>query len=226
MLPVFLYPGVVEDFPDPRAADVEGLVAVGGDLCAARLLRAYESGIFPWFDEESPGLWWCPDPRAVLLPENLHVSRRMARVLRGHSYEITWDRDFPAVIAACAERREDGTWIVPEMIAAYTALHDLGHAHSLEVWDGDRLVGGLYGVQRGGLFAGESMFHRVRDASKIALITAVKDLSALGVEIVDVQMQTDHLASMGVTEMRRTDYLRRLADLSSKHCAPPERVTP
>ena len=216
MLPVLLQPGLVVDFPDPRAADAEGLVAVGGDLSVPRLLRAYEQGIFPWFNEDNPELWWSPDPRAVLLPENLHVSRSMARCLRRGQFEITWDHAFAEVMRCCATGREDGTWIVPSMIAAYTELHRAGHAHSLEVWDGRRLVGGIYGVHRGGLFAGESMFHRATNASKVALIELVRRLARVGIELIDVQLMTDHLASMGAVEWRREEYLRRIAYLTRK----------
>jgi leucyl/phenylalanyl-tRNA--protein transferase len=216
MLPAFLQPGFVDAFPDPRGADGEGLVAVGGDLCVERLLLAYDSGIFPWFSEENPELWWSPDPRAVLFPENLHISRSMSRWLLTHEFTVTWNRAFPEVMQGCAEERCDGTWILPEMIESYTELNRQHHAHSLEVWSGADLVGGIYGVHRGGLFAGESMFHRVDNVSKFALIKLVQTLHTLGVELIDVQLMTPHLASMGAVEIPREHYLELVHHLRKK----------
>ncbi|MCB9872446.1 MAG: leucyl/phenylalanyl-tRNA--protein transferase [Planctomycetes bacterium] len=213
---MLLHPGVIEDFPDPRRADPEGLVAIGGDLSVERLLLAYEQGVFPWFNADHPELWWSPDPRAVVLPQTLHVSRSMLRCLRGGRFHTTRDAAFGEVIRGCAENREDGTWIVRRMITAYTALHRAGHAHSLEVWEGERLVGGIYGVHRGGLFAAESMFHRATNASKVALIELVRWLGERGVELVDVQLMTPHLATMGAIEIRREAYLRRVEALVCK----------
>lgn len=202
-------------FPDPRLADARGLVAVGGDLSMARLLAAYEAGIFPWYEEGLPPLWWSPDPRAVLEPEALHVSRSLARTLRRGRFDFTWNRSFLEVMRGCAARAE-GTWIVPEMFDAYAALHRAGHAHSLEVWYRGSLAGGLYGVQRGGLFAAESMFHRVTDASKVALVVAVRSLAAAGVVLFDVQLRTAHLASMGVREIPRESYLERVREATAR----------
>lgn len=216
MLPILLTPGVIEDFPDPRLTDEEGLVAVGGDLSRDRLLRAYDQGVFPWFNEGTPELWWSPEPRAVLFPADLHISRSMQRVLSKGNFELSLNRAFVEVMIACSEERFDGTWILPEMIEAYSDLNAHGHAHSVEVWQDGDLVGGIYGVQRGALFAGESMFHRQTNASKVALITLVRSLAAAGVELVDVQMMTPHLASMGAVSIPRADYLARISVLTHK----------
>lgn len=197
-------------FPDPRQADSEGLVAIGGDLSAERLLLAYDSGIFPWYDRGLPPLWWSPDPRAVLERKRLHVSRSMRRLIRHPGYRLTFNRDFRRVMVECGRHRDGGTWILPEMVTAYVRLHDLGDAHSFEVWEDGELVGGLYGVQRGGLFAAESMFHRRTNASKLALIASVIALFDAGVVLYDVQFLTPHLESMGATLISRTEYLARL----------------
>lgn len=207
--PHYVEPGGPLYFPSPDAYDDEGLVAVGGDLSVPRLLLAYDSGIFPWYDEGLPPLWWSPNPRAVIEPAALHVSRSMQRVIRQGTFRVTWNRAFGAVMRGCADR-EEGTWIVPEMLEAYSELHQLGHAHSLEVWRGSELVGGLYGVQRGGLFAAESMFHRATNASKLALIALVRALAPRGIELIDTQLLTPHLASLGATAIPRREYLGRL----------------
>ncbi len=207
--PLYIPPGGPLYFPNPELADDDGLVAMGGDLTPARLLLAYDSGIFPWYDEGLPPLWWSPDPRAVIEPDRVHVSRSMGRLLRQARFETSWDRAFEAVMRGCGER-EEGTWILPEMIEAYLKLYELGHAHSIEVWQDGALVGGLYGVHRGGLFAAESMFHRASNASKVALITLVRELGARGIELFDVQFLTSHLASLGAREIPRRDYLERL----------------
>src|SRR5262245_30579271 len=165
---VFLPPGSPLDLPDPRLADDEGCIAVGGDLSPERLLLGYERGIFPWYSAGLPPVWWSPNPRAVMDRETLHISRSMRRVLRTSRFVLTRNRAFAEVMRACGENREGGTWILPEMLLAYTHLHELGHAHSFEVWQDEKLVGGVYGVQRGALFAAESMFHRVTNASKFA----------------------------------------------------------
>jgi leucyl/phenylalanyl-tRNA--protein transferase len=210
VLPVFLPPGAPIWFPDPREADLDGLVAVGADLSPDRILHAYDQGIFPWFDEDVPPLWWSPDPRAVIPVDRVHVSRRLARRLGRERFRFSWDAAFGEVLRACAADRDEGTWLVPEMIEAYDRLHALGHAHSLEVWRGDELVGGIYGVQRGGLFAGESMFHRVTDASKAALVACVRSVASRGVVLFDVQMETPHLISMGARVWSRERYLDEL----------------
>jgi leucyl/phenylalanyl-tRNA---protein transferase len=210
--PIILHPSHLTQFPDPGHYDNEGLVAVGGDLSPQRLLLAYDHGIFPWYNERYPPLWWCPNPRAVMPLGAPRVSRSMRRTLRKHDFEVTWDAAFGQVIRSCGTGRREGTWILPEVIEAYELLHRQGHAHSLEVWQTGKLVGGLYGVQRGALFAAESMFHRVTDMSKVALLYAVSTLSAAGVELLDVQFLTPHLASLGAEEITRPVYLQRLRE--------------
>jgi leucyl/phenylalanyl-tRNA--protein transferase len=194
----------------PEAADEQGLVAIGGDLAPATLLDAYRSGVFPWYDEHTPICWWSPDPRAIIPLDGLHVSRRLARTIRGGRFTVTFNRDFAGVIHGCANRPGEGTWLVPEMIDAYRDLHRLGHAHSVEVWHGDELAGGTYGVAVGGLFAGESMFHRVTDASKVALAALVDRLNERKFTLFDVQFVTPHTSRMGAVEIPRADYLDRL----------------
>jgi len=210
--PRILLPGKLPEFPDPSRSDGRGLVAAGGELAPAWLLAAYERGIFPWYDDGLPILWWSPDPRTVIDASSLHVSRSMRRFLRTSALTLSFNGAFTRVMLECALEREGGTWILPEMVEAYTELHTLGHAHSVEVWQGEELVGGLYGVQRGALFAAESMFHRVTDASKLALIAAVQSLFAAGIRLFDVQFTTPHLASMGAFEVSRSEYLARLSE--------------
>ena len=197
---------------DPRLGEPEGLIGVGGDLSPALLLRAYSEGVFPWFSEGDPVLWWSPDPRAIIELDGLHVSRRLARTIRSGKFRVTIDRQFEAVMRACGEARPDGTWVTDEMIAAYSRLNREGHAHSLEVWHGDALAGGIYGVAIGGLFAGESMFHTVTDASKVALAALVEHLKNRGYALFDVQMKTEHTERMGAVEIARDSYLARLHD--------------
>jgi leucyl/phenylalanyl-tRNA--protein transferase len=197
-------------FPDPESADAEGLLAVGGDLTPERLLLAYECGIFPWYAEGLPPMWWSPDPRAVLDARSLHVSKSLARELRRGHFSVTVNRAFERVMRECGNERDGGTWILPEMIRAYVRLHERGDALSFEVWLDGALAGGLYGVQRGALFAAESMFHRETNASKVALVAAVRSLFGAGIELFDVQFLTSHLASMGVYEIPRSEYLRRV----------------
>jgi leucyl/phenylalanyl-tRNA--protein transferase len=209
--PVFLRNEDPPDFPDPELYDRDGLVAIGGDLGSQRLLHAYRSGIFPWYAEGYVPMWWSPDPRALLSPATLHVSRRLRRVLRQGGFELTWNRCFARVMAECGKRRGEGTWVIPEMVVAYTRLFELGHAHSLEVWQGGELVGGTYGVQVGAMFAAESKFHRRTDMSKVALVALVGSLFAAGIELLDVQFTTPHLSALGAFEVSRADYLARLA---------------
>ncbi|MDF3071031.1 MAG: aat [Polyangiaceae bacterium] len=216
----FLGPGSPLSFPDPSESDDEGLLAVGGDLSPARLLFAYESGIFPWYSAGVPPLWWSPNPRAVMTRERLHVSRSLRRTLRGGDFEVSFDRAFVQVIEACAFNREGGTWILPEMMLAYTQLHQLGHAHSFEVWHHGELAGGLYGVRRGALFAAESMFHTVTDASKVALAVALDTLFRAGMRVFDVQFVTGHLASLGAYEVPRPEYLDALSTATRVPVAP------
>jgi leucyl/phenylalanyl-tRNA--protein transferase len=207
----FLGPGSPLSFPDPNESDDEGLLAVGGDLTPARLLFAYESGVFPWYSAGVPPLWWSPNPRALMDRERLHVSRSLRRTLRGGSFEVTFDTAFREVIQACASNREGGTWILPEMMLAYSQLHELGHAHSFEVWHDGKLAGGLYGVRRGALFAAESMFHTVTDASKVGLAVTLDTLFRAGIRVFDVQFVTDHLLSLGAYEVERSAYLAQIA---------------
>jgi leucyl/phenylalanyl-tRNA--protein transferase len=196
-------------FPDPERSNREGLVAVGGELSTARLLDAYSHGIFPYFDDDCPILWWSPDPRAVIELDGLHVSRRLARTVRSGRFTVTFNQAFDAVIRACADR-DEGTWITAEMIVAYNRLHRKGHAHSVEVWHEGQLAGGVYGVAVGGMFAGESMFTRVRDGSKVALVYLVRRLITRGFVLFDVQYSNDHTASLGAIEIPRRKYLARL----------------
>jgi leucyl/phenylalanyl-tRNA--protein transferase len=210
-MPVAPLPACRFRFPDPRHAGAEGLVASGGDLEPATIITAYRRGIFPWPAEGIDLLWWSPDPRAVIPLDRLHVSRRLGQTLRQRRFRATIDADFAAVIAACADRGEEETWITPPLRAAYERLHALGWAHSIEVWTADGvLAGGLYGVAIGGLFAAESMFHRVSDASKVALVALVQQCRVAGMSLLDVQMPSPHLASMGAVTVPRKEYLSRL----------------
>lgn len=214
--PAWLLPGSAPWFPDPVATDAEGLVAIGGDLSPDRLLLAYERGIFPWYAEGIVPMWWCPDPRGVFLPGGLHVSRRLCRRLRAGGFERTWNRAFRQVMAECGRGRAEGTWVIDDMLDAYERLHALGRAHSLEVWAGGELVGGVYGVQVGGLFAAESMFHRRTDMSKVALVSLARSLFARGIEVIDAQFVTPHLASLGAVAMPRAEYLTQVRRLGRK----------
>ncbi|MEM9490702.1 MAG: leucyl/phenylalanyl-tRNA--protein transferase, partial [Myxococcota bacterium] len=200
-------------FPPPEMADENGVLAIGGDLSPDRLLMAYGMGIFPWYGEDLPIIWHSPDPRMVLKADKLHVSRSLRKALRKGLYDIRLDTAFGAVIEACAvlpRPGQDGTWIVDEMIDAYIELHELGFAHSVEAWRDDELVGGLYGVSLGGAFFGESMFARAPDASKIAFVTLVKQLRAWGIELIDCQVHTDHLARFGAENWPRARFLEAL----------------
>jgi len=198
------------NFPNPSLADPDGLLAVGGNLEPETLLSAYQQGIFPWFDEDTPILWWSPDPRAILEFDNLYISKRLARTIRTNKFQVTFNQDFDAVVKGCTYRPEEGTWITPEVANAYGEFHRSGHAHSVEVWQQGILVGGLYGVAIGGLFAGESMFSTVSDASKIALVALVSRLKEKGYQLFDLQIINEHTSSMGATEIPRDDYLARV----------------
>ncbi|MEO7387653.1 MAG: leucyl/phenylalanyl-tRNA--protein transferase [Gammaproteobacteria bacterium] len=205
-------------FPDPARAitDPDGLLAIGGDLEPERLLAAYRRGIFPWYEAGQPILWWSPDPRAVLLPGNLHVSRSLRRTLRSDRFRVSVNTAFGPVINACADTRADtGTWITPEMRAAYLRLHQLGHAHAIETWHGSRLVGGLYGIAIGGVFFGESMFSHETDASKVALVHLATLAQSRGVQLIDCQIATGHLASLGSRLMPRAEFVAALRILTS-----------
>ncbi len=205
-------------FPDARLADADGLVAVGADLCEPRLLLAYRSGIFPWTTD--PITWWSPEPRAILELDQFHGSHSLTKVVRRGVFQTTIDRAFRQVMEGCAApapgRRS--TWIAPEFIEAYTHLHQHGHAHSLECWQGERLVGGIYGVAVGSFFAGESMFHRVSNASKVALLHLVEHLRRRNFALFDIQMLTPITARMGGATIPREDYLQRLAEAVKRPC--------
>ena len=191
-----------------------GLLCAGGDLSTKRLLEAYRHGIFPWFSEGDPILWWSPDPRMVLFPEELKVSRSLRKAVQRGPYETRFDTAFSDVMRACAEPRagQHGTWIMPEMIAAYTALHHMGVAHSVESWLDGELVGGLYGIWLGKVFFGESMFSRATDASKVALVRLVERLKAMDCRVIDCQQATAHLASLGAREIPRKEFAKLLQD--------------
>jgi len=206
-------------FPDPDLAEPDGLLAVGGDLSERRLVAAYAEGIFPWYSPGSPILWWAPDPRAVLLPEDLHVSRSLRKAMRSGRYRVRADTAFGSVIRRCAEKPrpgQDGTWIVPEMIEAYERLHASGFAHSVEAWEGGELAGGLYGVSLGGAFFGESMFADRPDASKVAFAVLVEWLRGRQFDLVDCQVETDHLTRFGALPIPRREFRLRLAESLEK----------
>ncbi len=200
-------------FPPPHLARRDGLLAVGGDLSEERLLLAYQMGIFPWFSDNEPIIWWSPDPRVVLYPKEIHVSKRLKRTLRQGMFRVTADTAFRDVITSCAQvhlEEDKGTWIVDEMIEAYCRLHEAGYAHSVEAWYEGKLVGGLYGVSLGKSFFGESMFSRVNDASKAAFIRLVEYLDALSFDMIDCQVRTRHLMSFGAKEVPRKQFLAQL----------------
>ena len=199
-------------FPDHRAANREGLLALGGDLSVARLLLAYRSGIFPWTDD--PLTWWSPDPRAIFEISTFRPPRRLASRMRQEPYQVTTNQAFEEVVTACAQPAagRESTWISPRFVEAYTELHRHGHAHSVEVWDREDLVGGIYGVAIAGFFAGESMFHRKTDASKIALCHLMDHLRLRGFELFDTQVLSPLTARLGAIEIRRRDYMKRLAE--------------
>lgn len=211
---VFFLDGAADTFPPASLADANGLLAVGGDLCVERLLAAYRAGIFPWYAEGDPILWWSPDPRLVLFPGDLRISRRLGRVLRKKTFQVTMDTAFEAVVRACASaprRSGPGTWIIDEMIDAYCRLHRAGYAHSVEAWQEGELAGGLYGVSLGRCFFGESMFTRTSNASKVAFVRLVQFLSGRDFDMIDCQMTTAHLVRFGAVEMRREAFLKRLS---------------
>ena len=200
-------------FPSPELADPTGLLAVGGDLAPARLLLAYSMGIFPWYNPGEPILWWSPDPRCIIEPNGLHISRSLAKTLRQGIFTVTFDRAFRQTMTACGQVRRrlaEGTWITPEMLTAYGRLYDMGFAHSVECWQDGELVGGLYGVGLGRCFFGESMFHRRTDASKVALTVLAQRLAEAGCELIDCQLPNPHLLSLGAKQIPRHEFLARL----------------
>ncbi len=218
-MPIYRLPRVPL-FPSPEEADESGLLAVGGDLSVVRLLRAYRQGIFPWYDGTTPILWWSPDPRLVLELHDLHISRSLRKTLRKRTYTVTADTAFRDVLKGCAATRpgtqgEEGTWLTRDMQRAYLRLHYLGLAHSIETWRDGELAGGLYGVYLGRCFFGESMFARHADASKVALVALVKYLERQGRCLIDCQVTTPHLLSMGAREIPRKTFLARLNHLLS-----------
>lgn len=206
------FPPVEEALDDP-----DGLLAAGGRLQLDWLLTAYRSGIFPWYSSGQPVLWWSPNPRVVLTPDTLKVSRSLNKLIKKQKFRVSIDRDFPSVIEACAAPRQLGgeTWITEEMQSAYTMLHNNGYAHSVEVWEGAKLVGGLYGVALGRVFFGESMFSKESNASKIALVHLVRQLERWGFELIDCQIASDHLFSLGAIELSRLEFTKQLRDLLS-----------
>ena len=212
-----------EAFPPTEMAwkSPNGLLAMGGDLSPERLINAYRSGIFPWFSENEPIYWWSPDPRAVLYPQDIRITRSLRKSIRNKGYQIVFDADFPAVVKACAAPRstQDGTWITDEMLAAYTQLHSLGVAHSVEVRNSqNELLGGLYGVASHGVFSGESMFSREADVSKIALVALAFHLQKWGYELIDCQIESPHLMSMGAKNIKRSEYIKVLRRTNDIEC--------
>lgn len=202
-------------FPSPHLASKEGLLAVGGDLSRSRLLLAYSLGIFPWYSDGEPILWWSPDPRLVLYPDELKITRSLNKVIKKGAFTLTIDRAFDRVINECARvprEKQRGTWIVAEMVEAYCRLHAYGFAHSVEAWADNRLAGGLYGVSLGRCFFGESMFTLVSNASKVAFVALVQYLQSLNFTLIDCQISTDHLIRFGAREISRTRYLRELEE--------------
>lgn len=202
-------------FPDPETADEQGLLAIGGNLSPECILTAYYSGIFPWYSENQPILWWTPDPRMVLFPDDLHISKSMRKLMREEAFEVTYNQNFEAVIKNCASvprPGQDGTWLLPEMIEAYKKLHQLGYAQSVEVWKADKLVGGLYGMylKEKKVFCGESMFTKVSNASKYGFMKWVQRLQEAGIKLIDCQIYTPHLASLGAREIPRKEFLAYL----------------
>lgn len=223
-----MIPWLEPDAPFPpleqALREPNGLLAAGADLSPERLLDAYRHGIFPWYGPGQPPLWWSPEPRMVLFPDELRVSRSLSRRLKKKDYEIRLDTHFRDVMLACATTPrpgQDGSWIVPEILEGYCALHELGYAHSVETWIDGKLAGGLYGVAIGRMFYGESMFHRVTDASKIAFVHLVQYLKKHGYDLIDCQMHTSHLDRFGAREIPRGEFAKRLAELVKLDTDPP-----
>lgn len=208
------------EFPDPETAlqEPDGLLAAGGDLRPKRIINAYKVGVFPWYNPGEPILWWSPNPRCVLFPQDLHISRSLRKHLRHNDYRVSSDEAFEEVMRACAAPRPQSeySWISEEIIAAYTDLHKRGFAHSIEIWDGDELVGGLYGIAMGAVFFGESMFSRRTDVSKMAFVYLVKQLTAIGYELIDCQVYNPHLATLGATTIPRRRFLAMIKELTGK----------
>lgn len=224
--PFWIHPGDTSlAFPDVSLAlrEPDGLLAVGGDLAPDRILAGYRKGIFPWYSDDQPILWWSPDPRTVLFPGRFKISRSLRKTLRKKRFRVTMDRAFEAVVQACAAPRRagSGTWITRDMAAAYTALHHAGHAHSVECWLDDRLAGGMYGVAIGRIFFGESMFSRATDASKVAFAVLARQLEAWGFALIDCQVYSAHLASLGAEQISRREFIGYLEAWCRPGQAPP-----
>ena len=201
-------------FPSPEQASDEGIVAVGGDLKPERVMLAYRKGIFPWFESDDFLLWWSPDPRMVLFPDQVKISKSMRAVLRKKQFEVTFNKTFDGVVEACAKVKrfgQNGTWITPGLMEVYSTLHTQGHAHSVEVWEEGVLVGGLYGIDLGTVFCGESMFSKANNASKVALISLAKELKKNKYKLIDCQVPTQHLVSMGAESIPRAEFLTYLS---------------
>ena len=212
-MPVYQLMPEVPFFPPNDEAEDDGLLAIGGDLNKERLLEAYRNGIFPWYEIGQPILWWTPDPRMILVPEEMKISRSLKRVIKKEHFEIRFDTAFQQVIKACADVRIDqgeGTWIIPEMQKAYTELHQDGFAHSVESWSEGKLAGGLYGISLGQCFFGESMFSKKNDSSKVALVALAEFSKTVGIKMIDCQMTTNHLLSLGAKEIKRELFLKNL----------------
>jgi leucyl/phenylalanyl-tRNA--protein transferase len=213
-MPVFWLDPERIEFPNPHFANEDGIVAIGGDLSPERLLLAYRIGLFPWFNEDEPIMWWSLDPRLVLFPKDLYIAKSMRPYFNQQKFKVTFDRHFEQVVRACQQNnrknQQNGTWISEDIVRAYTRMHELGYAHSVEVWQGEDLVGGLYGMAIGKVFFGESMFTEVSNASKVGFITLVQKLTALGYWMIDCQQQTQHLTSMGATPIKRTLFMKIL----------------
>jgi len=209
----YRFPNVEQAFQEPN-----GLLAIGGDLAPERILSAYRQGIFPWFSHDQPILWWSPDPRMILLPERLRISRSLKKTIRKNLFSVTYDQAFAQVIYHCAQPRakQAETWITNEMMQAYATLHKLGHAHSFETWQNNELVGGLYGIGIGKVFFGESMFSYATDASKVAFVHAVNTLQQWGYELIDCQVASEHLESLGAFNISRQEFIRYLQHLTGQ----------
>ncbi|MBF0302622.1 MAG: leucyl/phenylalanyl-tRNA--protein transferase [Desulfamplus sp.] len=218
-MPVFMLSNSSIQFPPPHLARYDGLICVGGDLTSQRLIKAYQNGIFPWFSEGDPILWWSPDPRLVLYPDKINISRSLNKKIRKQCFTITMDTAFEEVIVACSQYRGEkrkSTWLVDEMVKAYRDLHKLGYAHSVESWQDGKLAGGLYGVSLGRIFFGESMFSYISDASKVALASLCGYLKQQNFDLIDCQVTSEHLLSMGAEEISRRGFIRQLKS-SLKH---------
>ncbi len=218
-MPVYLLDNDLNLFPPVDEALEDGLLAIGGDLRPERLLEAYANGIFPWYDEDHPIMWWSPDPRMVLIPNQMKVSKSLSQVIRNSDFQVKFDQQFEEVIKACGKinrKNQPGSWITTDMIEAYVKLHTMGFAHSVETYRNGQLAGGLYGVSLGGIFFGESMFHTQSNASKVALYHLVQFAMEMGIELIDVQQETSHLASLGAKAIKRDTFLSLLKKLVSR----------